>query len=134
MWAFGITNLLPLEGPPQSEVTSRLRYPESCQLREPKFVKTHVTCYKHDLTRRADDNSSFCCCLSPLKLYQFVKHSKFMHKNSSAQTEESCRLKCLVAQSSRILTVFQWHLFLMFLSQSSISTLMVQEQVTPDRW
>jgi len=57
-----------------------------------------------------------------------------MHKNSSAQTEESCRQKCHVAQSSRILTVFQRHLFLMSLSLSSSSTLMVQEQVTPDRW
>ena len=133
MCAFGITNLLPLEGPTQSEVTNRLRYPESYQLMEPKFIKTHVKCYKHVLTLRADD-SSFCCCLSPLKLYHFVKHSNyFLHKNSSAQTEEACRLKCHVAQSSRILTVFQRHLFLS-LSQSSNSTLMVQEQVTPDRW
>jgi hypothetical protein len=52
-----------------------------------------------------------------------------MHKNSSAQTEESCRQQSHVAQSSRILTVFQRHLFLMSLSQSSSSTLMVQEQL-----
>ena len=122
---FGITNFLPLEGPAQREFTNRLRYPASYQLREPKFIKTQVKCYKQVVTRRAADKSSYCWFVT-INIKPFCQTVI-----SSCTRTHQLKPKNPVAQSSRTFTVFQPLLFLISLSLSSNSILVVQEQVTP---